>query len=95
MRPAGEIRQALSQAAHDLANERGGATWRDLAERAGVGYAAARNTVVNMERAGVLERVGFDKREHSNRWMSLYVPRSQGLATQTDQLGQVMRTWAI
>lgn len=74
MRPPGEVRQAIDKAARELAQERSAATWRDMAERAKVGYTVARRTVENMERAGVLERVGTEKRAHSRRWMSLYAP---------------------
>jgi predicted transcriptional regulator len=60
MRPAGEIRQALSQAARALAEERGAVTWKDMAEFAQVGRAMARDTVRNMERAGELVRMGTE-----------------------------------
>ena len=53
-RPRGEIRQVLASAAHALAREQGGATWRELAQRSGVGYQAARQTACNMVRAGEL-----------------------------------------
>jgi hypothetical protein len=74
MRPPGDIRKAIDQAARELAIERDAATWRDMAERANVGYLTARRTVENMERAGALQRVGSEKREHSRRWMALYAP---------------------
>lgn len=72
MRPHGEIRQALASATAELVPVLGPVTWRDMAERAQVGYAAARTTACNMERAGQLVRVGAAKRAHSRRWMALY-----------------------
>ena len=47
MRPYGECRQALERAL-----EQGQGTGRALAERAGVGYAAAQKTLDNMVRSG-------------------------------------------
>jgi hypothetical protein len=58
MRPRGEVREKLAEAARALAAERNAVTWRELAEHACVGYDLARRTVVNMARAGELERVG-------------------------------------
>jgi len=72
MRPAGDIRQALRQAAERLAQQQDGVTWRELAEAAQVGYTAARATVDNMARAGELPVIGQAKRAHSRRWMTLY-----------------------
>lgn len=97
MRPRGEIRAALSEAAKTLQAECGAATWRDMAARAGVGFEAARRTVVNMERAGELERVGSEKRAHSRRWMTLYEPG--GATTVTMAVGAlaldgVFRAWS-
>lgn len=79
-RPAGELRQALAEAARKLeaqrlASARRGATWRDLAAHAGVGYSVAKHTVRNMARAGELQRLPEDARtSHSRRPMAQYVP---------------------
>jgi transposase len=95
VRPPGEIRQALAQAAEALVREGGAASWRDMAERAGVGYHVAKVTVNNMVRAGVLQQAGVDKRAHSNRWVRLYEP---GLNWATESTGcdlaEVTRSWA-
>ena len=95
VRPPGEVRQALLQAATQLNREHDGVTWRDMAETAGVGYLVACRTVKNMERAGVLESIGVDKRAHSRRWMKLYAPRSNFATATTDNtdLGRVARSW--
>jgi hypothetical protein len=97
MRPRGEIRQALAQAATELARDRDGATWRDLAERACVGYLVARRTVENMARAGELQLVGHEKRAHSRRWVALYAPQQHAnfatAATAVEGLAGVIRSW--
>lgn len=55
MRPRGEIRAALGDAATQFVAEgRSRFNFRDLAERSQVGYEAARVTTRNMERAGEL-----------------------------------------
>lgn len=101
MRPPGQVRIALGDAAQELHVERGGATWREIADRAQVGYVAARDTVRTMERAGVLQGVGYEKRAHSARWMKLYAPgenaHSGTWATQTTgaALAGVMRLWPV
>lgn len=96
----GEIRTALEAAARQLHAEQGAATWRDLAERACVGFLAARRTVENMARAGAIVPVGKAKRAHSRRWMTLYEPGSAGANFATaataaaDDLSGVMRRWS-
>lgn len=74
MRPPGEVRMALARSAQQLAKQQDGATWRDLAEVAQVGYLDARRTVEHMARAGSLVVIGVTKRAHSRRWMNLYAP---------------------
>lgn len=94
MRPAGEIRQALARAAESLVNEGNAVTWRDLAERAGVGYLAARRTVENMARTGALRCVGYQKRPHSRRWMTVYEPGSNWATQSTgSDLAGVIAHW--
>jgi len=95
MRPVGTVRAVLGQAAQALADECGGGTWRDLAERAGVGYRVACMTVRNMERAGVLARVGAEKRAHSRRWMAVYVPHQACAPGPAGDLDKLMRTWPV
>lgn len=96
MRPAGEVRQALAKAAEELAAEASAATWRDMAQRANVGFKVARVTVENMARAGQLERVGSAKREHSKRWMALYAPAcapAVDVGAAVPAIDNVMRSW--
>lgn len=73
MRPAGEIRQALRSAAQTLAvPERNGATWRDLAAHAQVGFDAAKQTVRDMAAAGELVPIGTVRADHASRPMVRY-----------------------
>ena len=74
MRPAGEIRQALIQAAHDLAHSGRGATLAEIADRSCVGLHAARNCVKNMRRSGALQIVGERRVEYRNRPVAEYAP---------------------
>lgn len=75
MRPRSEVRQALVGAFHDLARmQPNGATWREAAQRAQVGFDAAKVCTRNMEHAGELQRVGTVKTEHACRPMVRYVP---------------------
>ncbi len=90
LRPQGVIRMALRQAALKLAEERGGATWREIASSAevrvegagvagetvqrGVAPGVARETVKNMVRSGELAEVGRQKRAGSKHYQALYVP---------------------
>ena len=74
MRPAGEIRQALIQAAHDLAHSGRGATLAEIADRSCVGRDAARNCVKNMRRSGALQIVGERRVDYRNRPVAEYAP---------------------
>lgn len=55
MRPASDVRKALIGAVQELETEAKGPTMRELAAKACVGYTAARRTLDNLRRAGVLE----------------------------------------
>lgn len=65
---AGEIRLALEASAR----VRGPSTLRELAQHAQVGYDAARDTVGNMARAGVLQVVGERHVNYRNRLVHVY-----------------------
>lgn len=70
MRPRSDIRRALAAAAAEVGST--GATWRDLAARACVGFDAARRTAENMHRAGELVVVG-QRVAGAARPMNVYV----------------------
>ena len=74
MRPRGEIRQVLADALTRLVAERGAVTCRQLAEHTQVGYQAARDTIYNMRRAGVVQMVGKARDAGEMRWHGLYEP---------------------
>lgn len=96
MRPRGDIRQALSRAAWALATERPqGCTWRDLASRAQVGFAAARQTAKDMARAGELRVVGAARVEGAMRPMNLYAPAQETRAAgdNVPALAGVLSAW--
>ena len=98
-RPQGEVRRALMDAAARIAEGQPGATWRELASAAQVGYAVAKATHRNMVRAGELEPVDEVRTPNNNRPMVRYRPaQSRGFATATtgfDPLGSVMRSWRV
>lgn len=74
MRPAGEIRQALVSAAGLLATPDRAPTLTELAQHAGVGYKAARDTVANLKRCGALEIARLRRVDYRNRPVAEYVP---------------------
>jgi len=100
MRPAGEIRQAMVKAAADLAyvedGRRRGATLLELAHHAKVGAIAARNTVKNLTRSGVLVRVAERQVDYRNKPVAEYAPgeeRSEETADLGDDIARVMSLW--
>jgi hypothetical protein len=75
----------------------GGATWREVAAKAQVGFDAARQTVRDMHRAGELVSVGTVRVPHARRPMVLYAP-SKGAASFTEasvELSNAINSWAL
>jgi len=100
MRPTGEIRQALIQAARDVVADLGqpnrGATLAELADRSCVGRDAARRCVDNMRRSGALQIVGERRVDYRNRPVAEYVPADPGMPLVEQgwvNLGQCMADW--
>lgn len=100
MRPAGEIRQALIQAARDVVADLGlpnrGATLAELADRSCVGRDAARRCVDNMRRSGVLQIVGERRVDYRNRPVAEYAPGDMDSPLVEQgwvDLGQCMADW--
>jgi hypothetical protein len=100
MRPAGEIRQALIQAAHALAHSGRGATLAELADKACVGRDAARMHVPKLKSRGHLQIVCERKVDYRNRPVAEYAP-AKVLSLQDVQamtgaavLSNCMRNWA-
>lgn len=72
MRPAGEVRQALLDAALALTTPERSPTLVEMATYAQVGFLAARRTVDNMRRAGVLVIVRPRRVSYRNRPVAEY-----------------------
>ncbi len=77
-KPAGEAYIAILQAAHAIRQERAesgqGATLRELAHRACVGYKVARQTVGNLRRRNQLKEVGTRLVDYRPRPVNEYAP---------------------
>lgn len=96
MRPAGEVREALYKTCVRLARPERGPTLRELAAGACVGLDAARRTVNNMCRAGLLVVPRDRVVPYRNRPVAEYVPvpaacgqSPQGAAA----LASVLQVW--
>lgn len=93
MRPPGEVRQAMLQAALTLTRDGlGGATFKQMAVCAKVGFSAARLTADNLARAGQLVVIGLHRVEGVNRPMRLYAPPPPPDAD--DQSTAALNGWA-
>ena len=80
-RPAGVLRLAVLGALQS-----GPCTLRDITLRGKLGYGAARYTVQDALRSGVVQICGQEKRPHAKRWLAVYelvLPPEQ--ADQADQ----------
>lgn len=75
MRPAGDPRLALLKAAADLTTAARSPTLRELAARACVGQEAARRTVENMKRAGLLVIRRKRRVDYRNNPVAEYAPK--------------------
>jgi hypothetical protein len=73
-----------------------GATWRDVAVKAQVGFDVARRTVINMHRAGELVKVGTVRMPNVNRPMVRYAPAADAGAytDATVELSNAINCWA-
>lgn len=96
-RPRGEIRAVIAAKFIELGSGGAGVSVRTLAEAAQVGYQAALNTVMNMERAEEVEKVGREKRAGSLHWEHLFAlkepPPPPDAEPGIDTLTQVMRAF--
>lgn len=98
MRPRGEIRRALGKAAWAAAvdhavNGQRPPTYRDLAQRACVGFSAARQCVKDMARAGELQRAGVARVDGIRRPMTTYLPCTQPVGRSMPDLDVLLRSW--
>ena len=96
MRPAGEIRQALFEAAVAMTTPDRSPTLLELAHRAQVGYVAARRTVDNMRRAGVLVPVRQRAVDYRAKPVMEYCPRKrvEQVVRKPCALREVISAWS-
>lgn len=80
MRPAGEVRQAVLQAVHELATPDRGGTLKEIMQRACVSYDACRRTIDNMVRAQALRIPRTRVVDYRNRPVAEYEPASVAAA---------------
>lgn len=100
MRPAGEVRQALLQAALDLTTPDSAPTQRELAEQAQVAYEVARGMVRDMNRGGALRIVRTRRVAYRNRPVAEYAladrtQQGQAAAGGRFALQLAMQTWGV
>lgn len=95
MRPAGEVRKALLDACTTLAQPQQAPTLRELAAHARVGLEAARGTVSEMRRAGVVRIARTRRVAYRNRPVAEYEPAPRALHTAppSQGLARVMTVW--
>lgn len=95
MRPPGEVRQALLDAALALTTPERSPTLLELATKSQVGFMAARRTVDNMRRAGVLVVVRTRRVDYRNRPVAEYCPpnRAEALGVERIPLRDMFATW--
>lgn len=74
MRPAGEIREALLNSCRSLVTPERAPTLAEMAVHAQVGVDAARQTVANMKRHGVILKARERRVDYRNRPVHEYVP---------------------
>ncbi len=96
MRPAGEISQALLQAARELAHQGRGATLVELAEHACVARGHASVCLKNMRRSGRMEIVGERRVAYRNRPVAEYAPADDEIQVMSGAvvLGSYLQSWA-
>lgn len=94
MRPAGEVRQALLQAASDLATPQRAPTLRELAAHAQVGSDAARHMVPWLHRSGALQIVRTRRVHYRNRPVAEYAPAPRPAPRQRCELAALMQRWS-
>jgi len=96
-RPQGEIRLALKDAVEVLFKRQGGATWREAAKAAGVGFSSAAGTMWNMVRAGELVVLEYRRVPGSKRPAATFAPAPPADDSQTSAqqcLTAIANAWA-
>ena len=93
MRPRGDARQRMFQAAADLHQAMGRVSACAMAARVGLPVDKAREVARDMERSGELERCGRVRLPHARKPVLLYVPRHLKEA-QALRLADITHSWA-
>lgn len=93
MRPRGDVRQRMGEAASELHRAMGHVSACAMAAWAGLPLDKAREVARDMERSGELERCGRKRVPHARKPVLLYVPRHVKEA-QTRRLADVTHSWA-
>ncbi len=98
MRPAGEVSQALIQAARELARDGRGPTLAEMASKACVSREAARHHVPKLKSRGHLQQVAERRVDYRNRPVAEYAPVGSAVdSPQPDaawaNLGLCMADW--
>lgn len=98
MRPPGEVRQALFEACQALATPQRGPTLQEVAAKACVGLEAARRTMNNMQRAGLVHSPRPRRVAYRNRPVAEYAPvQPEAAVAPQDEgfvdLSAVLRVW--
>ena len=93
MRPAGEIRQALMKAVHELATDDRGATLVEIAERACVGRDAARTHIPKLKSRGHLRIVRERRVAYRNRPVAEYAIAHAGQLPGSMVLANCLQSW--
>lgn len=93
MRPRGDARQRMADAATALHVQLGRASACAMAACAGLPVAKAREVARDMERSGELQRCGKVRLPHARKPVLLYVPRHL-IDAQTRCLADITHSWA-
>lgn len=93
MRPRGDARQRMAEAATALHVEVGRVSACAMAAFAGLPVSKAREVARDMERSGELERNGKARLPHARKPVLLYVPRHLKNAPQRC-LAEITHSWA-
>ena len=95
MRPLGEVSQPQFEADLEQSTPERSPTLLELAKESQVGFMAARRTVDNMRRAGVLVVVRTRRVEYRNRPVAEYCtqPRLDAMGVQRVPLRELFASW--
>lgn len=93
MRPRGDARQRMAEAATMLHGAMGRASACAMAACAGLPVTKAREVARDMERSGELQRCGQARLPHARKPVLLYAPRHATDAN-TRRLADITHSWA-